>query len=108
MIVVMRRRKITSEQTALERQDLPCMYLAHHESASVLFIIITIKLMVRTVHNRPLSGTTANEFDTMHCRTHTRINGNVTRNPCAIPCAILVLINSAGTGYTYTSSMLRQ
>ena len=64
MIVVMRRRKIASEQTALERPDLPCMYLAHHESASVLFIIITIRL---TVHNRPSSGTTANEFDTMHC-----------------------------------------
>ena len=32
-----------SEQTALERQDLPCTYLAHHELESVNIITIIIK-----------------------------------------------------------------
>ena len=29
-----------SEQTALEGQDLPCMYLAHHEPARVIIVVI--------------------------------------------------------------------
>ena len=32
----------SSEQTVLERQDLPCTYLAHHELESVNIIIISI------------------------------------------------------------------
>ncbi len=31
-----------SEQTALERQIWPCMYLAHHEPESITFIVIII------------------------------------------------------------------
>ncbi len=31
-----------ARQTAVERQDLSCMYLAHHELESVLIIIIIV------------------------------------------------------------------
>ena len=31
---------------ALERQDLSCMYLAHHELVSVLIIVITMMIII--------------------------------------------------------------
>ncbi len=35
-----------TRQAALERQDLSCMYLAHHELESVLIIIIIITTII--------------------------------------------------------------
>jgi len=34
--------RLSTRQAALERQDLSCTYLAHHELESVLIIIIII------------------------------------------------------------------
>ena len=31
-----------SRQTALERQDLPCTYLARHEAESIKFVVISM------------------------------------------------------------------
>jgi len=35
-----------SEWTALEGQDLPCMYLAHHELESVNIIVVVTNIMM--------------------------------------------------------------
>ncbi len=39
-------RHCICRQAALERQDLSCTYLAHHELESVLIIIITIVIII--------------------------------------------------------------
>ena len=44
-------------QTALERQDVPCTYLAHHDLESVIIIItIDIRLVGTIRHSRHLCG----------------------------------------------------
>ena len=35
-----------SEQTALERQEWPCIHLAHHEPDIIIIVIIVIKALL--------------------------------------------------------------
>ena len=51
-------RDASPEQTALERQNLPCTYLAHHEPESIIFVIIAIDTHGMLLLHNVFSSTT--------------------------------------------------
>ena len=53
-------------QTALERQDLSCMYLAHHELEIVLIIIIIVIMQIDQKHTLCSYSVTIQRFLESH------------------------------------------